>query len=115
MRKGIDVLPGDFLGDRSHQEASGEAGVFRLLGDERRGGLDGDGVKLASGSSVEEAADGLGGDADWIDVGQAGAAALNGADDLVNVDRLHETVALAHVHLWRSFSGREVGVEVREG
>ena len=87
----------------------------RLLGDERGGGLDRERVELAGGGAVVEAADGLGGDAHGVDVRQAVAAALHGADDLVDVDRLKRAVALADLHLRGGFGRRESWDRVRRG
>ncbi len=115
LREGVDVLTGDLLDDGRVQQTRGEAGVLGLFGDQRRGGLDGDGVELARGGAVEEAADGLAGDADGIDVREAVAAALDGADDLVDVDGFEVAVALAHLHLGRDLCWGKMGVEFGEG
>ena len=48
-------------------------------------------------------------------MGQAVAAALDGADDLVDVDGFEAAIALTHLHLRRGFGGREVGVEIGKG
>ena len=50
-----------------------------------------------------------------IDVGQAVAAALDGADDLVDVDGFEAAVAFFDLHLRRCFGLGEIGVEVGEG
>ncbi len=88
LREGVDVLAGDLLGDGGKQKARGEAGVLGLLCDESGCGLNGDGVEFAGGCAVKEASDGLAGDPDGVDVGQAVAASLDGADDLVYIDGL---------------------------
>jgi hypothetical protein len=112
LREGVEVERGDFFDDGGEEEACGEAGVLRLLGDERGGGVDGDGVELAGGGSVVEAADGLGGDANGIDVAEAVGGALHGSDDLVDVDRFKRSIALADVHDWGFFADGKTGVDV---
>ena len=114
LREGVQVEGGDFLDDGGEQQTRGEARVLRLFGDERGGGVDGDGVELAGGGAVVEAADGLAGYADGVDVGEAVRGALDGADDLVDVDGLERAVALADVHDGGFVALGEVGSEVGE-
>ena len=114
LREGVEVEGGDFFDDGGEEEAGGEAGVLRLFGDEGGGGVDGDGIELAGGGSVVEAADGFGGYADGVDVGEAVGGTLDGANDLVDVDGLERSVALADVHDGGFVALGKVGREVGE-
>jgi len=55
----VDVLILDFFEDVGRKKTGGQAGVLRLLGDEKRGRLDRKVVELLRGGAVVQAADGL--------------------------------------------------------
>src|SRR5690606_29201262 len=98
LRERVDLLVLDLLLDRRREQAPRELRVLGLLDDEQRGGLDRELVELARGRSVVEAADGLGRDAERVDVGKTRATAGDRSDDLVEVYRLARAVALRHPH-----------------
>jgi len=114
LREGVQVLAGDLFHDGAQKQPRSERRVLRLLGDKRGRGVDGDGVELAGGGSVIERADGFGRDAHGVDMRQSAGAALDGADDLVDVHRFKRAVALADVHDGGFFARGKTGVEVGE-
>src|SRR6185437_7724058 len=98
LGEGVDLLVADLLVDGGGEQARRQARVLRLLGDEAGRGLDRELIELAGGRAVVEAADGLGRHPQGVDVPEPQAAAVDRADDLVDVHRLRRAVPLAHPH-----------------
>ena len=94
----VDVLVLDFLVDVGGQQAGSQLRVVRLLRDQRRGRANRQLVELGGCSTVMKTRDGPRRHPHEIDAGQFGGAAFDGADDLVDIDGLHGTVALLHAH-----------------
>ena len=98
LGKGVDALVTDLFVDHRGQEPSGQSGVVGLLDDEGRGGPDREFVEFLGSRPVAEAGDGSGGDPHGVHSGEAHRAPFDGADDLVDVNRLEITVAFADPH-----------------
>ncbi len=101
-----DALPAHFLVDVPGQQAGGEPRVLRFLAGHLGRSLDRQQVKFGGGGAVVQPANGLGRDPQRIDLVQFVRAALDGADDLVHVDRLGFAVPLPHPHARRRWSHR---------
>ena len=90
----------DLLGGDAAFAARGEGG----------GGLDRQLIELAGGGPVVEAADGAGRDAQRIHLVQSHAAAADGTDDLVEIDRLEGDVLAAGTS---GGTSRDLGTDAR--
>ena len=94
----VHALAADLLVDVGGQQAGGEPGVLRFLGDQLGRRPDRQAVELLGGGAVVEPADRPGRHPQWVYCGHSGGASLHRADDLVHVDVLELTTALAHPH-----------------
>src|SRR5260370_26496129 len=81
LRKGMNILIRDFLGDESIEKPGGEFRIFRLVRNERSRGLDRQKVELFRSRSVEQSANRLAGDADRVHRPKPIAATRDGPHD----------------------------------
>src|ERR1700739_1575211 len=79
----------------------------RLFCNQRRCGVDRDRVQFACGGAVVEPTDRLTRDPDRVHMGESRATALDSANNLVYIDALKRTIALADVHDGRFFVDRK--------
>ena len=108
LREGVDPLAGHLLVDHPGQQPRRQPAVLGFLAGEQGGGADRQLVQLGGGGTVVQAGNGAGGHAHRVHRVQSGAAALDRADDLVEVDRLARAVALGHAHGRLAGRGGEV-------
>jgi hypothetical protein len=94
----VDVLVLDFFLDVGRQQPRRELGVVGLFDDQRRRGADRQLVELFGGRAIAQTADGARGNAHDIDTGEVDRTAVDRPHDLVDIDGLEVTVALAHTH-----------------
>src|SRR4029077_20228469 len=99
LRKGVDVLVGNFLGDETLEQTCGELRILWFFGNEGSGGLNRQQIQFLCRCSVEESANRITGDANGIHRMEAGAAALHGAHNLVYVRGFQRALSLANLYL----------------